>query len=246
MKQLICGLLLLVATSGWAQTSGEAFYQKYESVLQNRFGNVATRKELLYLLESIIDHRHLEVDYNQYFRPVRTPLAHHLHQQQPALSLAHWKSALVYPLLRFVLTKTTPVPDRAAGNSAGQKLAAGAFAYLGVPYGSPTFNRQTNRGTLDCSGLVRYVMEDIGLPYRGGNGSRAVAGLVSSPDFKTVTGDPQPGDLLVRKHKNNQWSHVGIYVGDRQLIEAPYSGTVVRTTPYQAGKWHRILRYARP
>jgi len=224
------------------EPTGQQFYQQYGATLKTMFKGLATESELLHLVETIVDHHHLEVDYNHYFRPERTPLVRQVYSQQGGSSLSRIKNDLIYPLLRFVLPRTTPAPAVNGSGSVGERIAARAFAYLGVPYGAPSFNRQTGQGTLDCSGLVNYVFNDIGLHYRRGGGQSAVQGMVSSPDLVVVTA-PRPGDLLVRKHKNNQWSHVGIYVGNQQLIEAPYSGTVVRVTPYKPAKWHRIIRY---
>ncbi|WP_234735764.1 C40 family peptidase [Tellurirhabdus bombi] len=243
MKRWICALFILLGTPALAQSTGQTFYRQYQAALKEKFGSLATDAELLFLLENIIDRKHLEVDYNHYFQPRPAPLTKLVCNLRQTASFSGIKNSLVYPLLRFVLPRVTPKPALNQHGTVGERIAAQTFAYLGVPYGSPSFNRQTNRGTLDCSGLVNYVFSDVGIQYRRGGGSSAVVGIVNSPDMKTVSGNPQPGDLLVRKHKNNQWSHVGIYVGNQQLIEAPYTGTVVRTTPYKSGKWHKILRY---
>ncbi|RIV22421.1 hypothetical protein DYU11_15510 [Fibrisoma montanum] len=240
MKRLLCLLLWLVATNAPAQPTGQSFYQRYKAVLTQRFGQVATEAELQSLLKHIIDRNHLEVDHNHYFRPATAPLAYLVAGQRAGANISRIKATLVYPLLRFVLPLVTPRPAVTERSALGERMAAQSYRYLGVPYGAPAYNRRTGQGTLDCSGLVRYVFEDVGASWRGGN---SVADLVNSPDFRPVTGAPQAGDLLVRKHRNGKWSHVGIYVGGQQLVEAPYSGTVVRTTPYKPQKWQRVLRY---
>lgn len=242
MKRLLCLLMWLVATNAPAQPTGQSFYQRYKAVLTQRFGQVATEAEIQSLLKHIIDRKHLEVDHNHYFRPATAPLAYLVAGQRGSASIGRIKATLVYPLLRFVLPLVTPRPAVTGHSAIGERMAARSYHYLGVPYGAPAYNRQTGRGTLDCSGLVRYVFEDVGVSWRGGN---SVADMVNSPDLKAVTGEPKPGDLLVRKHKNDRWSHVGIYVGNQLLVEAPYSGTVVRTTSYKPQKWHRVLRYVR-
>lgn len=157
------------------------------------------------------------------------------------------KDKLVYPLMRFVLPKITPTPAVLGKMSTGQQIAILAYRYLGVPYGplgASTYNPKTDTGQLDCSGLVNLVLQKLGITYQRGAGANAVSGLVNSPDFVTVTGTPQPGDLLIRQQKSGNFSHVGIYSGNQKLIEAPYSGTVVRTTDYKPEKWARIIRYA--
>lgn len=242
MKQLVCALLLLSGTSSLAQTSGQSFYRRYEAALKQKFGGLASEADLRFLLGHIIDRKHLEVDYNHYFRPSPAPLAHLVANRKTGASVNQIKNALLYPLLRFVLPISTPRPVVNAHSSLGDLVAAQAYSYLGVPYGPSSYNRQTGQGSLDCSGLVRYVFDDVRANLRNNN---SVISMVDSPDLKAVSGEPKPGDLLVRKHKNNRWSHVGIYVGNQQLIEAPYIGTVVRVTPYKPAKWHGTLRYVR-
>lgn len=251
MKQLLC-LLLLGGSSVWAQPksqtesiSSDAFYQQHKSTLLHQFGRFANEADLRFLLHQIIDRRHLEVDYNQYFRPNPAPLAHLITLRHARGSIEQIKASLVYPLLRFVLPRTIAKPTLNNTNGPGERIALQAHSYLGIAYGAPTYNRQTGQGTLDCSGLVRYVFEDLGINTRNFS---SVASIVGHPDLRPVSGAPQPGDLLVRKHGNGphgngRWSHVGIYVGGGQLIEAPYSGTVVRVTPYKAAKWGQILRH---
>ncbi len=250
MKQLLGLLLLLSGSAALAQpgnrtafSAGESFYQRHKTVLVQQFGRLASEADLRYLLTCIIDHQQLEADYNPYFQPSPAPLAQLIRLRHADIPLSQIKSDLVYPLLRFVLPRATVRPVVGASSAVGERIAAQAYHYLGVQYGAPVFDRHTGQGTLDCSGLVRYVFEDLGVGLRNGN---SVASLVGSADLKPVAGEPRPGDLLVRKHGDNRWAHVGIFVGNGQLIEAPYTGTVVRTTPYQPAKWHRTLRYTQP
>ncbi len=242
MKQLLCSLLLLSGLSALAQTesTSEAFYQRHKTALMQRFGRLASEADLRYLLNQIVDRKYLEVDSNRYFQLRSAPLAQTISQRHAGISLSQIKADLVYPLLRFVLPKTTAKPVVSADSPLGERIAAQAYQYLGVAYGAPAYNRQTGQGTLDCSGLVRYVFGDLGVNLHNTN---SVASMVGSADLKPVADEPRPGDLLVRKHRNNRWSHVGIYVGHGQLIEAPYTGTVVRVTPYKAEKWNGTLRY---
>lgn len=242
MKQLLCSLLLLSGSSALAQTesASDAFYQRHKTALLHRFGRFASEADLRFLLGHIIDRKHLEVEYSPYFRSTTAPLAYLASQRQVGVDLRQIKARLVYPLLRFVLPKTTAKPGVNPGSLRGERIAAQAYQYLGVPYGAPAYDRQTGRGTLDCSGLVRYVFQDLGVALQNVS---SVTTMVGSPALKPVAGEPRPGDLLVRKRGNDRWSHVGIYVGNGQLIEAPYTGTVVRLTPYKPETWSAALRY---
>jgi cell wall-associated NlpC family hydrolase len=70
----------------------------------------------------------------------------------------------------------------------------------------------------DCSGLVSYVYAQLGisLPHytvSQWNATRAIS-----------MSELQPGDLVFFAGL----SHVGIYIGNNQMIHAPHTGTVVQ------------------
>ncbi|MCM3659402.1 C40 family peptidase [Georgenia satyanarayanai] len=151
------------------------------------------------------------------------------------------KETLVYPLLRYTLPKITAAPTPGAGAGTGVRIAAAAYAYLGVKYElGGEWSRKEETGSLDCSGLVNQVFKDAGATIARGASGNGVARLHDS-DLTIVT-EPQAGDLLLRQ-KDGTWKHVGIYVGEGKLIEAPATGSVVRVSSYDASKWDEILRH---
>jgi cell wall-associated NlpC family hydrolase len=99
-----------------------------------------------------------------------------------------------------------------------------AMQYLGVPYqwggASPTAG-------FDCSGLVEYVFAQLGvlLPHYA-------AAQWYSPDTVWVRPNRlQAGDLVFfigSDGTRKDPGHVGIYVGDGYLIDAPHTGAFVR------------------
>lgn len=99
-----------------------------------------------------------------------------------------------------------------------------AMRYLGVPF---KWGGARPKSGFDCSGLVQYVFAQLGvsLPHYA-------AAQWYSPDAVWVSPNRlQPGDLVffigpdgTRKAPG----HVGIYVGDGYLIDAPHTGTFVR------------------
>jgi cell wall-associated NlpC family hydrolase len=107
---------------------------------------------------------------------------------------------------------TVPIP---VGTGAGHPQAAQiALQYLGVPY---VWGGASPSG-FDCSGLVMYVYAQLGISLPHYTVSQWDATLPISQS------DAQPGDLVFF----NGLSHVGIYLGNGQMVDAPHTGSVVR------------------
>lgn len=102
----------------------------------------------------------------------------------------------------------------------GQQLVQYALQFLGTPYvwggSSP--------GGFDCSGLMQYVYNHFGLniprvTYDQIHAGRIVANIQSA----------QPGDLIFFDSDHNGTpSHVGMYMGNGQIVVADTTGTPVR------------------
>ena len=181
----------------------------------------------------------------------------------------HRISELVYQTLRYVLPRITPRPIVSERNSLGEKVAARAHCYLGVRYAlgpwryepDPEYSKlrpntldcaavlRDGHGTLDCSALVQYVYADILgrlLKYRK-HCPTGVMCIYDGGDFDDLGSPtsgviPRVGDLLLAGAEK-KWHHVGIYVGGDQLIDAWYTGTVVRKRDYVPEHWARVLRF---
>src|SRR5215210_5491224 len=89
-----------------------------------------------------------------------------------------------------------------------------AMRYLGVPY---VWGGSSPRG-FDCSGLVMYVFGQIGISLPHSTYALWNVGVPVSRD------QLQPGDLVFF----NGLGHMGIYIGNNQMIHAPHSGDVVK------------------
>jgi cell wall-associated NlpC family hydrolase len=110
-----------------------------------------------------------------------------------------------------VSAPATPV----TGTGAGAKALQVAMTKLGDPYQYGA----TGPGKFDCSGLVYYSFKQIGVTVP--RASRQQSTIGSPVSFN----DLQVGDLLFFY---SPVSHVGIYVGDGKMINAPSTGDVVK------------------
>ncbi|HET9732157.1 MAG TPA: NlpC/P60 family protein [Acidimicrobiales bacterium] len=110
-----------------------------------------------------------------------------------------------------------PASASTAGSSTGSEVVAQASKYLGVPYQWGGTDPSTG---LDCSGLVQLTFGQLGIQLpRTSQEQQQVGSPVAS-----VT-QAQPGDLVFY---GSPAEHVGIYIGNGQMIDAPHTGTNVR------------------
>jgi peptidoglycan DL-endopeptidase CwlO len=78
----------------------------------------------------------------------------------------------------------------------------------------------------DCSGLVVWAFAQLGIALPHYTGSLWNSGM------HVARNDLEPGDLVFF---GADISHVGIYVGDGLMVDAPNSGDVVRVQPLFSG-----------
>jgi len=119
----------------------------------------------------------------------------------------------------------------------GSVAASAALKWLGTPYswgggneGGPTRGIAQGAGTVgfDCSGLVTYAWARAGVRLIHYATAQYNAGPHPSRS------ELRPGDLVFFAHDPadpGTIHHVGIYIGNGQMVEAPFTGARVRISP---------------
>lgn len=107
----------------------------------------------------------------------------------------------------------------------GQDVVAEAAQFVGTPY---LWGGTTPTG-FDCSGLTQYVYSKFGVSLPRTSEMQATVGT----PVQSLAG-AQPGDLVFFAGSDGTFAspgHVGIYVGNGEMIDAPYTGTKVQIQP---------------
>jgi peptidoglycan DL-endopeptidase CwlO len=117
-----------------------------------------------------------------------------------------------------------------AGSYAAVVIAA-AEAQIGKPYGWGA----TGPSSFDCSGLMVWSFAKAGISLPRTSQSQAGAGQ----NIGTNIADAKPGDLIIYYGDQH---HVGLYVGNGQIVHAPRSGTLVRHESATVMPISRIVR----
>jgi len=122
-------------------------------------------------------------------------------------------------------------PNVPVASSRAGTVVNAAMTQLGVPW---VFARSDPGVAFDCSGLTMWAWGTVGvgMPHQ----SRAQA--ASFPSVPSASA--QPGDLVFYY---SPISHVGIYMGGGQMVDAPNSGSVVRVATVN---WSNVVQVVRP
>lgn len=138
-------------------------------------------------------------------------------------------STAVYPGQKLVVngssTKATSASTSGTTSSRGSKAVQIGQQYIGVPY---VFGGSTPSG-FDCSGFVTYVYNKAGIS----TSRLTAAGFYQK---STKISKPQVGDLVFFSNTYQAGvSHIGIYMGNNQMISA--SGKNVKVSDIFNSYW---------
>ncbi len=104
-----------------------------------------------------------------------------------------------------------------ASNPKAQAMIDEAAKYLGVKY---VYGGSSPSG-FDCSGLMQYVCKQVGIDL-----NRTSRDQFAKDGVSVSKEDLQPGDLVFFG-SGGTVNHVGMYVGDGQMIHSPQTGKTV-------------------
>ena len=130
--------------------------------------------------------------------------------------------------------ETAPLPATQAGATAslGSEIVIRAISMVGVPY---RFGGNGPNG-FDCSGLVQYVYQELGIDV-----PRTAAEQYRAAEPVKLE-DIEPGDLLFfRTSGGKRISHVAIYAGSGRFVHAPQTGRLIELRPLDDGYYRPRL-----
>lgn len=134
--------------------------------------------------------------------------------ERRAAAAARRASAASVATAPTLVISSVPHPEPAP-NGGAQAAVDAALSQVGKPYQWGA----AGPDSYDCSGLTlwSWAHGGVSLPHNSGAQYSATA--------RVDLGDIAPGDLLFY---GSPIHHVGMYIGNGQMVEAPYSGTTVR------------------
>jgi peptidoglycan DL-endopeptidase CwlO len=132
-----------------------------------------------------------------------------------ALERARVRAVQAATITAAQLPDLGPIRPAPAPNPKAQAAVDAALAELGKPY----VWAAEGPDSFDCSGLTLWAWAKAGveLPHN--------SGMQYAATTRVPARDWEPGDLLFF---GSPIHHVGMYIGNGQMVEAPYTGSEVR------------------
>ena len=134
---------------------------------------------------------------------------------------------------------------RVYGRQASEYVIQRAGSQMGVPYSwgggnaagkSLGIDSGSNTVGFDCSGLILYAFAGVGIRLPHYSGSQYEMGR------KIPSSQMRRGDVIFYGPGGSQ--HVTLYLGNGQMLEAPYTGSEVKVSPVRtSGMTPYVIRY---
>lgn len=128
-------------------------------------------------------------------------------------------------------TSASTAASYVSSATSGEQIVATAKEYLGYRY---VWGGMSTAG-FDCSGFVNYVYKQYGYSM-----NRVAQSIYSNDGVSVEKENLQPGDLVFFGYSGTSVSHVGMYMGDGQMIHASSSDGKVVTTDISSGYYTRM------
>ncbi len=134
---------------------------------------------------------------------------------------------------------------RVYGRQASEYVIKRAGSQMGVPYSwgggnaagaSTGIDSGSNTVGFDCSGLILYAFAGVGIKLPHYSGSQYDLGR------KIPSSQMRRGDVIFYGPGGSQ--HVTLYLGNGQMLEAPFTGSHVKVSPVRtSGMTPYVIRY---
>jgi peptidoglycan DL-endopeptidase RipA len=134
---------------------------------------------------------------------------------------------------------------RVYGRQASEYVIKRAGSQMGVPYSwgggnaagpSTGIDSGSNTVGFDCSGLILYAFAGVGIKLPHYSGSQYDLGR------KIPSSQMRRGDVIFYGPGGSQ--HVTLYLGNGQMLEAPFTGSQVKVSPVRtSGMTPYVIRY---
>ena len=134
---------------------------------------------------------------------------------------------------------------RVYGRQASEYVIQRAGSQMGVPYSwgggnaagaSRGIDSGANTVGFDCSGLILYAFAGVGIKLPHYSGAQYDLGR------KIPSSQMRRGDVIFYGPGGSQ--HVTLYLGNNQMLEAPYTGSHVKVSPVRtSGMTPYVVRY---
>ncbi|AOS65132.1 C40 family peptidase [Actinoalloteichus hymeniacidonis] len=119
------------------------------------------------------------------------------------------------------------------GTGTGSAAVQSALSRVGMPY---VYGAQ-GPGTFDCSGLMLWAYNQVGVSLPRNSAAQASTGMAVSRSQLA------PGDLIA--YGNPSVHHIGMYVGNGNVVHAPTPGQNVKVVPIDNGSSSPIVAMRR-